>query len=319
TVSLFDGIRLNNSTYRQGPSQYLFTVDAQTVDHIELLRGGGSTQFGSDAIGGVVLVEPINPHLAGGTGESNWFVKPGLRMHAASADKQIGGRVEVEAGQILQSGSRMGFVGGVGARKVGLLESAGSVLNPNPNTTIGLYPLVPRFAPDGRTQLGTGLKELPADGRWVLELPSRAKVTLAAYLYRQYDAPRTDHCPAPYAPYNSCLTYEEQFRHLFYGVYEAPASGWMDAARFTISFQMQNERQRLDEPLVYSVYRSLDRVYTAGITGRIKTRLWRLSPEWTLGGSYGLDTYFDWITSSAHIRLSNANVEPPPTGSAYLA
>ncbi len=318
TVTLFDGIRINNSTYRPGPSQYLFTVDPQTVDHIELLRGGASTQFGSDAIGGVVLVEPINPALREPAGENMYFVKPGLRLHAASADRQIGGRVEVEAGLAGQSGLRLGFFGGVGARSLGLLRSAGSVENPNPNTTIGLYPLVPRFAPDGRTQLGTGFKELTADGRLILQLPSGGKVTLAAYLYRQYDAPKTDRCPAPYAPYNSCLTYEEQFRHLVYGVYEPPSTEWMEQSRFTVSFQVQNERQRLDEPLVYSIYRSLDRVYTVGVTGRATTRQWRILPELTLNASYGLDTYYDWVTSSASLSFTNVMVERTLTRGQYL-
>src|SRR5262249_34809059 len=58
--------------------------------------------------------------------------------------------------------------------------------------------------------------------------------------------------------------------------------------------------------------------YTAGITGRIKTRLWLLSPEWTLSGSYGLDTYFDWITSSASISLTNVNVQRSLTRGDYL-
>jgi iron complex outermembrane receptor protein/hemoglobin/transferrin/lactoferrin receptor protein len=318
TVTLFDGIRINNSTYRPGPSQYLFTVDPQTVDHIELLRGGASTQFGSDAIGGVVLVEPINPALPEPAGEKRYFVKPGLRVHAASADRQIGGRVEVEAGLAQQSGLRLGFFGGVGGRSLGLLESAGSVENPNPNTTIGRYPLVPRFAPDGRTQLGTGFKELTADGRLILQLPSRGKVTLAAYLYRQYDAPKTDRCPAPYAPYNSCLTYEEQFRHLVYGAYEPPPTEWMEQPRFTVSFQVQNERQRLEEPLVYSIYRSLDRVHTVGVAWRARTRRWRIGPELTLNASYGLDTYYDWVTSSASLSFTNVMVERTLTRGQYL-
>src|SRR5262245_41890005 len=44
TVMLFDGIRLNNSTYRQGPNQYFFTLDSRTIQSIEVERGGGSTR-----------------------------------------------------------------------------------------------------------------------------------------------------------------------------------------------------------------------------------------------------------------------------------
>ena len=45
TLLLFDGIRVNNSTYRQGPNQYFFTIDSRTIDSIEVLRGGGSTRY----------------------------------------------------------------------------------------------------------------------------------------------------------------------------------------------------------------------------------------------------------------------------------
>ena len=54
TLLLFDGIRLNNTTFRQGPNQYFFTLDAQTIDTIRVIRGGSSTRYGSDAIGGVI-------------------------------------------------------------------------------------------------------------------------------------------------------------------------------------------------------------------------------------------------------------------------
>ncbi len=316
TVTLFDGVRINNSTYRQGPSQYLFTVDPETVDDIELLRGGASTEFGSDAMGGVVFVDPKSPLLPKGSGERYLTARP--RVRTATADQQVGGRVEVETGLARQGGLRVGLLAGVGGRRVGLLESAGSVENPNPDTTIGRYPQVPRFAEDGRTQLGTGYEELTADGRVVVELPSQDRLTLAAYVYRQYDAPKTDRCPAPYAPYNSCLTYEEQFRHLVYGAYEQSFSPWLQKARVTVSFQEQNERQRLDEPLVYSVYRSLDRVETVGLTARASTLPFPLRPDLTLALSYGVDTYLDWVLSSASLSFTNVSVHRELSRGQYL-
>src|SRR5687767_3033023 len=57
-VLMFDGVRLNNGIYRQGPNQYFFTVDALTIDRIDLVRGSASTWFGSDAIGGAVIARP---------------------------------------------------------------------------------------------------------------------------------------------------------------------------------------------------------------------------------------------------------------------
>ncbi len=51
---LIDGIRLSNATVRYGPNQYMNTIDMFGLDKIEALRGGGSVQYGSDAMGGSI-------------------------------------------------------------------------------------------------------------------------------------------------------------------------------------------------------------------------------------------------------------------------
>ena len=47
-----DGVRLNNSTFRSGPNQYLATISPDNLDRIEVLRGAGSMLYGSGAMGG---------------------------------------------------------------------------------------------------------------------------------------------------------------------------------------------------------------------------------------------------------------------------
>jgi hemoglobin/transferrin/lactoferrin receptor protein len=54
TLLLIDGIRLSNATVRYGPNQYFSTIDIFSIDNIEVLRGSGSVQYGSDAIGGTI-------------------------------------------------------------------------------------------------------------------------------------------------------------------------------------------------------------------------------------------------------------------------
>ncbi|MFK7849778.1 MAG: TonB-dependent receptor plug domain-containing protein [Akkermansiaceae bacterium] len=51
---MVDGVRVNNSTFRSGPVQYWNTVDALSIDRIELVLGQGSVLYGSDAIGGTL-------------------------------------------------------------------------------------------------------------------------------------------------------------------------------------------------------------------------------------------------------------------------
>jgi hemoglobin/transferrin/lactoferrin receptor protein len=61
TLILIDGIRLNNSTFRYGPNQYLNTIDPFFIEKIEVLRGGGSVQYGSDALGGTIQLFSAEP------------------------------------------------------------------------------------------------------------------------------------------------------------------------------------------------------------------------------------------------------------------
>jgi hemoglobin/transferrin/lactoferrin receptor protein len=58
---LIDGVRLNNSTFRYGPNQYLNTIDAFSIQQIEVVKGTGSVQYGSDALGGVIQVFTKDP------------------------------------------------------------------------------------------------------------------------------------------------------------------------------------------------------------------------------------------------------------------
>lgn len=51
---LIDGIRLNNSVFRDGPNQYWNTVDPFSLAQLEVMRGPFSVLYGSDAIGGTL-------------------------------------------------------------------------------------------------------------------------------------------------------------------------------------------------------------------------------------------------------------------------
>lgn len=66
TLILLDGIRLNNSTFRYGPNQYLNTIEPFSIDRIELLKGNGSVQYGTDAMGGTIHVITEEPEYATG-------------------------------------------------------------------------------------------------------------------------------------------------------------------------------------------------------------------------------------------------------------
>ncbi|NND59130.1 MAG: TonB-dependent receptor plug domain-containing protein, partial [Gammaproteobacteria bacterium] len=54
TLFLIDGIRLNNSVFRDGPNQYWNTVDPFSIGELEVVKGPVSVLYGTDAIGGTV-------------------------------------------------------------------------------------------------------------------------------------------------------------------------------------------------------------------------------------------------------------------------
>lgn len=52
TLLLFDGVRINNSSWRSGPVQHWNTFDPGAYSRIEVIKSQGSVLYGSDAIGG---------------------------------------------------------------------------------------------------------------------------------------------------------------------------------------------------------------------------------------------------------------------------
>jgi len=64
TLILVDGIRLNNAVFRSGPNQYLNTVDPLMLNQIEVLRGPGSVQYGTEAIGGTIYLRSREPKFS---------------------------------------------------------------------------------------------------------------------------------------------------------------------------------------------------------------------------------------------------------------
>lgn len=67
-LMVVDGVRLNNLIYRTGNLQNLIQVDANSLDAAEVLFGPGSVQYGSDALGGVMVFRTKEPLHTGPSG-----------------------------------------------------------------------------------------------------------------------------------------------------------------------------------------------------------------------------------------------------------
>lgn len=310
TVMFFDGVRLNNSTFRQGPNQYFFTIDSRSVDKLEIQRGSASTRWGSDAIGGALIATPIEPTLEA---DRKVAVHSQGLVRTATADAEVGGRAQTSVSLY----GKVAVLVGAGYRDVGQLRSGGRVIAPATGMPQNVPPL---YGPDGKTQLGTGFRELTDDARIVWQVRPGHRLSLGYYDYRQYDAPRTDKCPPPTAPQDECLTYLEQFRTLVYGRYDVtdgPAAA--ERVRLTLSYQRQHElrQERRGSPSAV-LLDGEDDVHTGGTRLEIDTKEFELTPWATVGGRYGTDLYYDRIASAQDLVFTDVDIRRPQPRGQYL-
>jgi outer membrane cobalamin receptor len=112
TLLLIDGIRLNNSTYRYGPNQYFNTIDLFSIEKIEVLRGSGSVQYGSDALGGTVNVFT---HDISFSEQPLWGSSLFSRIASADMEQSLNGSLKL-------CSSRTAFRGGITWRNFGDLK-----------------------------------------------------------------------------------------------------------------------------------------------------------------------------------------------------
>ena len=113
-VYLIDGVRLNQSSWRSGPSQYLAWVDPASVDRLEVVRGPGSVQYGSDALGGTIHVLTSQPALS----SNGTRLSGDVSATFGSADQSGAGDVN-----LVVQGRAAAFRLGVSTRKVGDLRT----------------------------------------------------------------------------------------------------------------------------------------------------------------------------------------------------
>jgi hemoglobin/transferrin/lactoferrin receptor protein len=96
---LFDGLRLNDSLTKVGGNALLTLIDPSVVQSVEVVRGPASVMYGSDALGGVVMVNPSDA-VARSDGRFRW--RGDLMLRGASAERSFvsSGMVEGEYGPV---------------------------------------------------------------------------------------------------------------------------------------------------------------------------------------------------------------------------
>lgn len=128
-LMVVDGVRINNAIYRGGNLQNVITIDGNGLDGAEVLFGPGSVQYGSDALGGVMVFRTHQAAFSdeGTTLRGNAMVRYGDAMQERTATATID-----VAGERLASSTTITH------SSFGSLRTGGSYSGPYPD--FGLRP-----------------------------------------------------------------------------------------------------------------------------------------------------------------------------------
>jgi outer membrane receptor protein involved in Fe transport len=275
-LMLVDGVPMNNGTYRDGPGQYLATIDPETIERIEILRGPASSLYGSDAQGGVLNVI-TRPHQFRGPGSAR------VAMAGSTADRGYRTRV---AGHIGSSWS-LGL-GGTYLQS-GDLRAGGSV---------------------GR-QAPTGFDAWGVDGQFTWSPAERHTLTATVQHFTMDGVPRYDRyvefrapAPGPDAEH----VFRPQARQLAY-VRHRFQNGTTGLATVDITASLAVQREgrdrirRLDTGPDSIRTRWRDDVYTPGVSA-VATSIPVLGSQPILV-TWGAEWYHDALASNGYDQNLN--------------
>ena len=217
TLMMVDGIRLNNSAFRDGPNQYWNTVDPWSVARYETVMGPASVLYGSDAVGGAVNALTLAP--------PEWAGEPTyertLAARGATADESLQTRAGVRA----RVTERLGLAAGFTWKKFNDVRGGEDV---------------------GR-QRHTGYDESDFDLRADYALNERATLTLAHQQVAQDDAWRTHSTfygidwEGLKAGDDQMRAYDQDRALTYARLAAADLDGFVSACNLTLSRQAQEE------------------------------------------------------------------------------
>ncbi len=268
TLFLVDGVRLNNSTFRYGPNQYFNTIDATTVSRIEVARGTGSVQYGSDALGGVVQVFTKQPEFSK---EKKW--NGSVRGKATTQDMEYSGR-----GTVGYQSEKLAIIAGYSNKKFGDLYGG--------DTT-------------GR-QSPSGYHEQSADFKLKYKLSANAVITVAHQWLRQKEVPLYHRVKLENFAY---YYFAPQQRQLSYAKLELEGNNkLLEKITFIGSLQKSRERRDYLRNGNASKFIEEDKVSTIGMVADVFSNI---SKNWTANS--GIEYYHDKVNSiKQQVNLTTA-------------
>lgn len=265
-VMLIDGIRLNNSVFREGPNQYWNTVDPLSIDRLEVVRGPSSVHYGSDAIGGAVNAFTLSRTDY----EKKWDWDARTFYRVSSAERSHTGRAETSANLT----ENFGILLGGSLKTFGDVEAGGST---------------------GK-QLKTGYDEYDWDAKLEYFFSPNSRLVLAHQTVHLDDAWRT-HRTIYGILWNGSTRGSDlelsldQHRDLTYLQWHVDdIGGFIDEVHVSVSHHLQQE----DELKIRNTSQRDEQGFDVSSIG-LSLEMQSPSPvgRWV----YGADFYHDWVDS----------------------
>ena len=260
TLLLIDGIRLNNSIYRYGPNQYLNTVDPFSIDKIEVAKGTGSVQYGSDAMGGVLQMFTKEPVL----------YKEGQKWHGNVLGKYMTGDMEKTGrGELQYSSQKLAaFVGGT-YRDFGDLIGGKNTGKQSPS----------------------GYNEYAFDTKIAFAVKDNIQLTFANQFFRQENVPIYHKVVLENYLLNE---FDQQQRMLTYARMNIQGHQKLfNQVKLIASWQQGIEGRNFQKNGSSLLTKERDEINTLGFTADINSRL---SNKWTVNS--GIEIYHDQVGST---------------------
>ncbi len=272
TLLLYDGIRLNNSIYRYGPNQYLNTVDVFSIDHMEVARGTGSVQYGSDALGGALQLFSINPVLTGS----------GAEWHGNATGKFMTGDMEKTGrGQLEYQSEKVAFIAGGTYRDFGDLVGG----------------------KETGVQSPSGYTEYAFDGKLLFALNENMQLTLASQFLNQTHVPVYHKVVLENYAVNE---FHPQQRLMNYARLNIQGSNKVfNQVKLIASWQQNTENTAAQKNGSNLTQLDSNRVNTLGFVADVTSEF---SKNWTANS--GIEFYHDVVSSSRFV-IDNTGVVSP--------
>ena len=282
TLLLIDGVRLNNSTFRSGPNQYMATVDPGQIEKMEIVRGPGSVLYGSSAMGGVINTITRSPVIL----PSGFSIRPHISTRFSSADSGKVARLGFSGGY-----DRLSFVVGGSYKDVGDLQPGKGYDIQLDNKKFLLTseddPEIPEGAWLMDKESPTGWKERDGDLKVSYRISDTQDIKAAYQMVRQQDIPRYDKLAT--GEYDEYF-FDPQNRDLVYANYTArEINPFVNVLQTSLSYHRQQEGRRQQKAENSSLKETSDVVNTVGLSLQL-TSLLGDRQKVTSGGEFYHDT-----------------------------